>query len=34
VVKTATGLLPLQEKYFRRAEVIPRRNYAVLVSVR
>ena len=34
VVKTATGLLPLQEKYFRRADVIPRRNYAVLVSVR
>ncbi len=34
VVKTATGLLPLQEKYFRRAEVIARRNYAVLVSVR
>lgn len=34
VVKTATGLLPLQEKYFRRAEVVPRRNYAVLVSVR
>ena len=34
VVKTATGLLPLQEKYFRRAEVVPRRNYAVLVSAR
>ena len=34
VVKTATGLLPLQEKYFRRAEVVPRRNYAVLVSLR
>ena len=34
VVKTATGLLPLQEKYFRRADVVSRRNYAVLVSVR
>lgn len=34
VVKTATGLLALQEKYFRHADVIPRRGYAVLSSVR
>ena len=34
VVKTATGLLPVQEKYFRRAEVFRRRNYAVLCSIR
>jgi len=34
VVKTATGLLPVQEKYFRKAETIPRRGYAVLSSVR
>lgn len=34
VVKTATGLLALQEKYFRTAEVINRRGYCVLRSVR
>jgi len=34
VVKTATGLLALQEKYFRKAEIIKRRNYCVLRSVR
>ena len=34
VVKTATGLLALQEKYFRKAEVIKRRGYCVLRSVR
>ena len=34
VVKTATGLLALQEKYFRSAEVIKRRGYCVLKSVR
>ena len=34
VVKTATGLLALQEKYFRTAEVIKRRGYCVLRSVR
>jgi len=34
VVKTATGLLALQEKYFRTAEVIKRRGYCVLKSVR
>jgi len=34
VVKTATGLKALQEKYFRTAETIPRRGYAVLRSVR
>ena len=34
VVKTATGLLALQEKWFRTAEVIRRRGYCVLRSVR
>lgn len=34
VVKTATGLLALQEKYFRKAEIIKRRGYCVLRSVR
>ena len=34
VVKTATGLLALQEKYFRTAEVIKRRGYCVLRSIR
>lgn len=34
VVKTATGLLALQEKWFRTAEVIKRRGYCVLRSVR
>ena len=34
VVKTATGLKALQEKYFREAEIIPRRGYAVLRSIR
>lgn len=34
VVKTATGLLPLQEKYFGSVEVIKRRNYCILRSVR
>ena len=34
VVKTATGLLALQEKYFRTAEIVKRRGYCVLRSVR
>lgn len=34
VVKTATGLLALQEKYFQTAEVIKRRGYCVLRSIR
>ncbi len=34
VVKTATGLLALQEKYFQKAEVIKRRGYCVLKSIR
>ena len=34
VVKTATGLQALQEKYFRTVEVIKRRGYCVLRSVR
>ena len=34
VVKTATGLLALQEKFFLSAEVIHRRGYCVLRSVR
>ncbi len=34
VVKTASGLLPVQEKYFRKAETTMRRGYAVLTSVR
>lgn len=34
VVKTATGLLALQEKWFRAAEVVKRRGYCVLRSVR
>ena len=34
VVKTATGLLALQEKWFRTAEVVKRRGYCVLRSVR
>lgn len=34
VVKTATGLLALQEKYFRHADIVPRRGYAVLSSIR
>ena len=34
VVKTATGLKALQEKYFGKVDIIPRRGYAVLRSVR
>ncbi len=34
VVKTATGLLALQEKYFSAVEVIKRRGYCVLRSIR
>lgn len=34
VVKTASGLLSVQEKYFRKAETVSRRGYAVLTSVR
>ena len=34
VVKTATGLLPVQEKYFQTAEIIHRRGYCVLRSIR
>ena len=34
VVKTATGLLALQEKYFRTAEIVKRRGYCVLRSIR
>ena len=34
VVKTASGLAPVQEKYFRRLSVIRRRDYSVLKSVR
>ena len=34
VVKNAAGLKPVQEKYFPSVEVIPRRNYSVLKSVR
>ncbi len=34
VVKTATGLKALQEKYFGKVDVIARRGYAVLRSVR
>ncbi|MBR1588265.1 MAG: methyltransferase [Kiritimatiellae bacterium] len=34
VVKTATGLLALQEKYFRKAEIVRRRGYCVLRSIR
>jgi len=34
VVKTATGLKSLQEKYFRTSETVPRRGYAVLRSIR
>lgn len=34
VVKTATGLKGVQEKYFRSVEEIPRRGYAVLKSVK
>lgn len=34
VVKTATGLIPVQEKYFRKVEVIKRRGYAILKSIR
>lgn len=34
VVKTATGLLPVQEKYFKTAEIIHRRGYCVLRSIR
>ena len=34
VVKTASGLIPVQEKFFRKVEVIPRRGYSVLRSVR
>ncbi len=34
VVKTATGLQALQEKYFQSVEVIKRRGYCVLRSVR
>ena len=34
VVKNAAGLKPVQEKYFPSVEVIPRRNYSVLKSVK
>lgn len=34
VVKTASGLQSVQEKYFRKVEVIQRRGYCVLKSVR
>ena len=34
VVKTASGLIPVQEKFFRKVELIPRRGYSVLRSVR
>ncbi len=34
VVKTATGLLALQEKYFKKVEIIKRRGYCVLKSIR
>lgn len=34
VVKTASGLKALQEKYFRTAEIIQRRGYCVLRSIR
>ncbi|MBR1870902.1 MAG: methyltransferase [Kiritimatiellae bacterium] len=34
VVKRATALKALQEKYFGKAEIIPRRGYEVLKSVR
>jgi 16S rRNA (guanine1207-N2)-methyltransferase len=34
VVKTASGLQSVQEKYFRKVEVIQRRGYCILKSVR
>ena len=34
VVKNAAGLKPVQERYFPSVEVIPRRNYSVLKSVK
>ncbi|MBO7721892.1 MAG: methyltransferase [Kiritimatiellae bacterium] len=34
VVKNAAGLKPVQERYFRQAEVIARRGYSVLKSVK
>ena len=34
VVKNAAGLKPVQEKYFPRVEVIGRRGYSVLRSVK
>jgi 16S rRNA (guanine1207-N2)-methyltransferase len=34
VVKTASGLVPVQEKFFRKVEVVQRRGYSVLRSVR
>ena len=34
VVKTASGLQSVQEKYFRTVEVLQRRGYAILKSVR
>lgn len=34
VVKTATALKALQEKYFGKCEIVPRRGYAVLKSVK
>jgi 16S rRNA (guanine1207-N2)-methyltransferase len=34
VVKTASGLVPVQEKYFSAVEVIKRRGYCILKSIR
>jgi len=34
VVKNAAGLKPVQERYFQSVEVLPRRGYAVLKSVK
>lgn len=34
VCKNADGLKPVQERYFRHVEIVPRRNYAVLKSVK
>lgn len=33
VVKNAAGLKPVQERYFKHVEVIPRRGYSVLKSI-
>ena len=33
VVKTATGLKPVQEKFFAEVQVLPRRGYSILKSV-